>query len=117
MPELLDVQYDAFPDFVRIIFMGCHSKDDLPKLIPKYVEKMSSDPSDVWIKVTDNATGKIVAASNWKIFPGNPGSSGMDHADEPPKWLEEGQREKSRRVIEEMTEVRRKVMPGPYVRT
>lgn len=113
MPELLDVQYEAFPDFVRIIFMGCHSKDDLPKLIPKYIQKMQSDPSDVWVKVTDNETGKIIAASNWKVFPGEPSDN---HADEPPDWLESEEKEKSRKVIEEMTEIRKKAMPGPYVR-
>lgn len=113
MPELLDVQYEAFPDFVRLIFMGCHSKNDLPKLIPKYIEKTDTDSSDVWIKVTDNASGKIVAASNWKVFPGKPSE---DHADEPPEWLEGDEKEKSRLVIENMTEIRQKAMPGPYVR-
>ena len=113
MPELLDVQYDAFPEFVRVTFMGCHSKDDLPKLIPRYIEKLEKDPSDVWIKVTDNATGRIIAASDWKVFPGKPSEH---NADEPPEWLEGEEKENSQKVIEQMTEIRRKAMPGPYVR-
>lgn len=114
MPELLDVQYEAFPEFVRVIFMGCHNKDDVSKLVPKYIEKMQNDPSDVWIKITDNATGKIIAAADWKIFPGH---GGENNSDEAPEWLDAEEKEKSRKVIEEMTEIRKKIMPGPYVRT
>jgi hypothetical protein len=35
-----------------------------------FLEDFASDPADVWLKVTDeDANGKIIAVSNWKIDP------------------------------------------------
>jgi hypothetical protein len=35
-----------------------------------FLEDFALDPTDVWPKITDeDANGKIIAASNWKIYP------------------------------------------------
>jgi len=68
MKEILDLQYRCFPDLVRRVLMGCDSEADLPRLQAEYIEEMEESGSVVWHYVKDLASGRIIAASNWKIF-------------------------------------------------
>lgn len=77
MKEIVELQYDSFEDdLVHELFMGCNSRHDLPKLVARYTEAMMQDPSDIWIMIKDAATGRTVAASNWKLYLG---STHMQH--------------------------------------
>lgn len=39
---------------------------DIPRIRQLYLDRMRAEPEDIWIKVVDTATGKIIAGSNWK---------------------------------------------------
>ena len=41
LPELVALQYRCFPDFVRELFMGCKSEDDLPRTVNDFRRIMS----------------------------------------------------------------------------
>lgn len=114
LSELTSIEYDCFPPFVRKIFLGCHTRAELPKIQEIYAEKMRSDRHDIWIKAVDRETGKIIAASNWKIHVNGKSDGGI--GDHPPPWLEGDEFEKSKQICEQMEEVRRRSMPGPFVR-
>lgn len=113
---ITDLMYDSFPDpTLRRIFMGCHSKAELPHLQQNYVRLMTTDPGDVWIKITERESGRIVAASSWKVhINGIPPGHDLD---ELPMWLGEGEDlEQARRVQGEWDGARRRNMTGPFLR-
>lgn len=114
MQELVDLEYDCFPDFVRQVFMGCFSKDDTPKIKQSYVEKMQEDPNDVWIKVVDKQSGHIIAASNWKLYIN--GKSGGGVQDDAPDGLDGEVLEKSKAILKKTNDKRALAMPGPFIR-
>lgn len=111
MPEIAAVEYRSFSPFIREMFMGCRSEADIPRLADWYARRLRSDPFDVWIKVVDAATGRLVAASEWKVCPNGPGPD-----DEPPEWLEGESLERSRRMMGAINAARRKANPAGYVR-
>ncbi|GAB1312410.1 N-acetyltransferase domain-containing protein [Madurella fahalii] len=113
LPELARLQYRCFPPVVREIFMGCKTEDDLPRLVRRHEKLMQQDSSDVWIKVTDQTTGRVVAASNWKVYVNGPVPASAD--EEPPEWLEGEALEKSRKIHRALNEARRKANPGGFV--
>lgn len=107
LEEIVQLMYDSFSRTTRQCLMGCLSPSDIPKLVAKYKEIMASDASDIWIKLEDSVTGKIVAGSNWKLHVnGDPGY------DEIPDWLESDAREKSIALLEPMNEERAREMKG-----
>ncbi|KAK5175581.1 uncharacterized protein LTR77_000720 [Saxophila tyrrhenica] len=114
IPEVVELQYDAFPDFARRAFMGCYSRDDIAKVAAYYMEEMRTDPSDIWIKVNDVESGKIVAASNWKLY----STSALPHGtDKVPTWIEDEEaKELTRTILEPMNELRLKENVGPFIR-
>lgn len=106
IPEIVDLMYDSFEDFVRRIVMGCYSREALPQLVAQYIEEMQTDPSDIWIKVSDVNTGKIVAASNWKLYATGSIPRGVDKVK---PWIQEEEAiELSRIVLEPLNELRLK---------
>ncbi|KAK3723254.1 hypothetical protein LTR37_001977 [Vermiconidia calcicola] len=112
MDELVRVEYECFPNFVREAFLRCSSEADLPRLTQSSVNYMMRDPHVVWIKVVDNASGKIVAGSQWKVYPSSAPESSDD---EPPPWLTGEMRERAAKELQLFNERRRVVNPGGYV--
>lgn len=113
MKELTKLTYDCFPPEIRLLFMGCHNEDDIPKYTERAIKIMKEDPNDIWIGVKDTKTGKFIAGSNWKVYlNGNISVSGED---EIPKWLEGEELAASEKLIREMVASRAKNMPGPYI--
>lgn len=98
--------------------MGCR-EDSLAEDISRFVsiqEKiMKSNPADFWIKVIDNETGKIIAATNWRLYLGTQES--LDRkGDEVPWWLSEEDKERSLELIGPLNESRREFNKGPGLR-
>lgn len=114
MEDIVDLQYDCFPEFIRQVFMGCHSKDGLPKVRQDFIKKMEDDPNDVWIQVKDRESGQVVAASNWKVYINGPSHGGEQ--EEPPENLDGEMLEKSKNLLSTMNSLRAKSMPGPFIR-
>ncbi|KAI1344140.1 hypothetical protein F5Y15DRAFT_103971 [Xylariaceae sp. FL0016] len=121
MPEIVALQYASFPPVIRQAFMGCSSEADLPRLISKYTEKMTSDPYSVWLKVVDEGrvteAGKqrIVAACNWDVYPNAHAPAPASTDDGPPEWLQGEARERSAKMNRDINEARRASMPGGFV--
>ncbi|KAI6876628.1 hypothetical protein KC338_g187 [Hortaea werneckii] len=113
MLQLVQVAYDCFPPMVREMFMGCKSEADLPRLAQHYLKEIREDPFTVWLKVVDRASGKIVAGSQWKVFPSfSPASAD----DKPAEWLEGEDLTKATQILEKMNAARRAANPKGYVR-
>lgn len=113
--EIAELQYDCFPEWIRKIFMGCHSREDLKRCKADHLQRMQTDVNDVWIKVTDKKTNRIVAASNWKIYVNGPSKGGVQ--DTPPENLEGEDLEVSRAIMEKINATKADRMPGPFIRT
>ncbi|KAI6800080.1 hypothetical protein KC332_g4448 [Hortaea werneckii] len=112
MLELVQVAYGCFPPILCGIFMGCKSEADLPRLAEHYLKELREDPFTIWLKVVDKASGRIVAGSQWKVFPS---FSPAFTDDKPPEWLEGEDLAKSTRVLEKMNAARRAANPKGYV--
>ncbi|EMC98614.1 hypothetical protein BAUCODRAFT_375716 [Baudoinia panamericana UAMH 10762] len=113
---LTRLQYDAFPPFIRKIFMGCSTpliQDELDVYIERLVDEANEHPNDVWIGVKDTETGKFVAGSDWRVFTNGPG--GDRNADRPPDNVYGKEREACLGILGNMNEARRKHNPGPFV--
>lgn len=92
--------------------MGCLSEADVPKATAHFEEELRTYHHGVWIKVVDKATGRIAAASLWKIYP----NAGAPADEKPMAWLEGELLEKAKNLIGTMNEWRRKANPGGHVR-
>jgi hypothetical protein len=115
MLEIVRLMYDSFGQLTREAFMGTPNLSDLPKLESRYIEAMRADPTDIWIKVTDLASGRIVAASNWKLYLG-PESTKQRLRDEIPDCLaNNAARQEARAFLEPSNELRIKENKLPFL--
>lgn len=116
MPELIRICWHSFPQIVRELLMGAPTEADLPRTVAQYYqEQVRSDPHALWVKVVDNATGRVAAGSHWRIFPGASAPAGADEDSLPP-WLDEESRVKAQGILDEMNRARVKHNPEGYVR-
>ncbi|KAL8369586.1 hypothetical protein RB595_000084 [Gaeumannomyces hyphopodioides] len=101
-------EYPCFDDYVREVFMGLKSEADVPLLADRYARTMREDPHDVWIKVVDAQSGRLAAASNWKVYPSRMPD---DAGDTTPDYLvDEAARARSKLVMDGVNSARRKAM-------
>ena len=114
LPAVVEVLFHGFDQFARENYFGVTDTNDLGKLADKYAKIMSSDPADIWIKVEDVATGKVVAVSNWKLYLA-PESACLRVRDEPAPWLSGDAVEKQKLLLEPMNVAREKSNPGPFM--
>ncbi len=114
LPELVFLEFDCFPPFIRSIFLGCDTKDELFKIQRVYAQNMQDDPHDIWTKVVDRESGKIIAASNWKVHINGTSNGGV--GDEPLPWLDAETYDKSKEICDKMKVARANSMPGPFIR-
>ena len=114
--DIVDTQFRAFTDdFVRDVFMGPDTRGGHERLQDRYSTTMREDFSDIWIKVTDEASGTIVAASNWKI---HLNSVPKHESDFDSFWLEDDPEKLKRAeaVLDGLVETRKRLMTEPFVR-
>jgi hypothetical protein len=117
MDAIIACEFRTFTDtFIREVFMGHDTPAGHANLSSHYQNILRTNPADVWIKVEEKATGKIVGASNWRVHMSNV----PEHEEEDLGWgWLEGDEEKMRKVkevIREITETRRKLFTEPYCR-
>ena len=93
--------------------MGCSSEEDLPRLVEDFQQEMRNDPHVVWIKVVDKVSGRMIAASQWKVFPN---FAPVSSDDQPAAWLVGETKEKAANMMQIMNERRRKANPGGSLR-
>lgn len=69
VPEIVDIQYlTSTSPIIRKVFMAPDTAGGRASLVERYRRTMRNQPHDVWIKIVDKSNGRIVAASNWKIY-------------------------------------------------
>jgi len=68
--ELLEVQFKAFShvDIHQALF-GPNTKENRDRVKEAFIKDMHNDVADCWMKLVDETTGRIVSASQWKIYP------------------------------------------------
>lgn len=107
--------YNSFDAFARENFFGIPTPTQIPLLAQEFATTMSADPADVWVKVTDDKTGEIVAASNWKIYLA-PERALARVEDKPKAWVEDGEvRERMRALMGPMNERRARANLGAFM--
>lgn len=113
LPEIIQLQYACFRPFIREKFMGCRTEEDIPRLLSKQEKILREDNHDIWIKVVHNESGRIVAASNWRLYLK---SAPVELDDRPPEWLDEEALARANAVLREANAVRREANPAGFVR-
>lgn len=117
--EIVHCEYTAFTDPTLLsIFMGPNTTSNHAHLARTYHNTMAHDTGDLWLKVQEKETGKVVGASNWKVYVG----CVPEHKEELRwEWLQgEGQEvelAKAKVVVQGILETRRRLFVEPYVRT
>ena len=68
---LIPIQFTAFADNgTHSAQLGLKNAANIAHAKALFLKDLASDPADVWLKVTDeDVNGKVIAASNWKIYP------------------------------------------------
>lgn len=115
IPEMARLMYACFPPFVRQILMGCQSEEDLPRYVAFLEDELRTHHHAVWVKVVDKASGRIAAASLWKVYP-NAGIP-ADGGDAVMSWLEGEQRAAAEKLVGIMDAAKREANPEGFVRT
>lgn len=117
--RIVACEYAAFTDPVlREIFMGPDTPAGHANLAAFYHKLSCTHPGDMWIKVEEKETGRIVAASNWRVYVG-----GVPETEEELgwEWLQgEENREKlerAKKYIQKIMDTRKRLFVGPYCRT
>lgn len=111
IPELTRLMYKCFPLKVRECLMGIresHYDQELAQFIAFLEDEYRTHHHAVWIKVVDNATGIIAAASLWKIYP-NAGTP-RDGGEKIMPWLDEERRALAEKYVGGMNQSRMEAM-------
>lgn len=114
LPEIIKLCWLSFDPTVRLLMLGCPTEENLPKLVEHHRRVMRESQQAVWLKVVEGSTGRVVAASLWKVYPnaGQPPSGD----EQPPSWLEGEVRESSRKLLDEINQARREANPTGFIR-
>lgn len=115
MPEITRLQYDCFTPtpFIRKKFLGCRTEEDIPRWNKEQEKTLREDNHDIWIKVVHKESGRLAAASNWRLYLKK---APMELDDQPPEWLDEEMHARSKAVLDEMNVLRREANPAGFLR-
>jgi hypothetical protein len=112
--EITGLMYHCFDSWIMTRFVGCFSINDLLRGTARYEKIMTEDPTDIWIKVVDTQTRKVIAASNWKLYLGSEKAIKRER-NEPPEWLSDKLNEESEAIAKPLNEVRAASNPHPFL--
>ncbi|CAD0048265.1 unnamed protein product [Aureobasidium pullulans] len=115
--SIVALEFKTFTDpHLREIFMGPDTPDGHAHLSSFYQETLHTNASDVWVKVEEKKTGKIVGASNWRVHMGSVPKHELAEEDLGWAWLEcdEEKLNKVKGVITGIMGVRKRFFTEPY---
>lgn len=67
--ELVDLHYTVIQGPLSDILIGYDTEDGRQAAAGRWAQEMKEDPADLWLKVIDSETGRIVSTAHWKIYP------------------------------------------------
>jgi hypothetical protein len=109
--ELLEVQFRAFAKVdIHTALFGKNTPEMRAITKEKFIKDMKEDPADCWMKLVDTATGKIVSAAQWKIYP-----TWAPHGEHEPfkaDWFEGKEREAAEEMCNKFMKIREGHMYG-----
>ncbi|THZ73060.1 hypothetical protein D6C85_04318 [Aureobasidium pullulans] len=117
--SIVALEFKTFTDpHLREIFMGPDTPDGHAYLSSFYQKTLHTNASDVWVKVEEKKTGKIVGASNWRVHMGSVPKHELAEEDLGWAWLEcdEEKLNKVKGVITGIMGVRKRLFTEPYCR-
>ncbi|THV83694.1 hypothetical protein D6D29_03696 [Aureobasidium pullulans] len=115
--SIVALEFKTFTDpHLREIFMGPDTPDGHAHLSSFYQKTLHTNASDVWVKVEEKKTGKIVGASNWRVHMGSVPKHELAEEDLGWGWLEcDGEKlNKVKGVITGIMGVRKRLFTEPY---
>ncbi|THW49419.1 hypothetical protein D6C77_06761 [Aureobasidium pullulans] len=115
--SIVALEFKTFTDpHLREIFMGPDTPDGHAHLSSFYQKTLHTNASDVWVKVEEKKTGKIVGASNWRVHMGSVPKHELAEEDLGWAWLEcdEEKLNKVKGVIAGIMGVRKRLFTEPY---
>ncbi|EON68626.1 hypothetical protein W97_07884 [Coniosporium apollinis CBS 100218] len=81
LDEIITAQYTSFAGLdAHDALFGPDTPSARAIARKKFLKDMRHDAADVWMKIVDKRTGRIVSAANWKVYP-NWGGSGVKDED------------------------------------
>ncbi|THW17963.1 hypothetical protein D6C78_03344 [Aureobasidium pullulans] len=115
--SIVALEFKTFTDpHLREIFMGPDTPDGHAYLSSFYQKTLHTNASDVWVKVEEKKTGKIVGASNWRVHMGSVPKHELAEEDLGWAWLEcDGEKlNKVKGVITGIMGARKRLFTEPY---
>ncbi|THY17996.1 hypothetical protein D6D00_08291 [Aureobasidium pullulans] len=115
--SIVALEFKTFTDpHLREIFMGPDTPDGHAHLSSFYQKTLHTNASDVWVKVEEKKTGKIVGASNWRVHMGSVPKHELAEEDLGWGWLQcDGEKlNKVKGVITGILGVRKRLFTEPY---
>ncbi|THW89114.1 hypothetical protein D6D15_05502 [Aureobasidium pullulans] len=115
--SIVALEFKTFTDpHLREIFMGPDTPDGHAHLSSFYQKTLHTNASDVWVKVEEKKTGKIVGASNWRVHMGSVPKHELAEEDLGWAWLkcDEEKLNKVKGVIRGIMGVRKRLFTEPY---
>ncbi|THV69775.1 hypothetical protein D6D28_05643 [Aureobasidium pullulans] len=115
--SIVALEFKTFTDpHLREIFMGPDTPDGHAHLSSFYQKTLHTNASDVWVKVEEKKTGKIVGASNWRVHMGSVPKHELAEEDLGWGWLEcdEEKLNKVKGVITGIMGTRKRLFTEPY---
>lgn len=70
LDDIVRIMFDVFggQGLLQALF-GVDDTKARVKAKVELLEAMATDPTDIWLKVTDAESGKLIGAGNWKVVP------------------------------------------------
>lgn len=122
-PELIACEWASYenpPQTFFRLFCPIHGSgptaraDSLQEATARQLKWHQADPTSYWQKVTDTATGKIVAGALWKIYKTDPFEKPDEHSGA--YWFPEGgKRDYVNKSLEEFEAPRRRMARRPQL--
>ncbi|KAK7702526.1 hypothetical protein SLS57_011314 [Botryosphaeria dothidea] len=67
--QLVDLHYKVIQGPISDILIGYDTEACRQAAVDRWSKSMKEDPADVWLKVVDTETARVVSTAHWKIYP------------------------------------------------
>lgn len=89
LPAIVEIMFKTYTDpIARDFCLGKDNPEGHKGLVERFAKTMRENPADYWIKIVDQSDNRIIAATNYRIYP----TIAPDHANENDRstpWLKD----------------------------